>query len=492
MKMVNILRVVTILCMLMSSNALWAQPRPQHAAAPEHLLRPRRVYRVSQWIKAGINSMDNLYATPTTLAAFVIEGERYAPKDVLVFDRKTGKQRWRKRTIQMAEQPAIGAISVEWSLLGTVARTGTDDVVVLRYLEIKNVANTVGETHLVFHAELQGRAARTGQVIWQMPISYDYRQYSNYVLVDDMVVLPMADSRSSDQWHEPLTDNAPPRPSKSGEPFTLVNAATGHLVGTHALQGRAFLNHLIARLGAHILLLNPETTRPAMIHLDTGLITSELEPLDVNSYFVISLIACSDDRYLVLMNHDNGNTGSSGWPRYLYCTDSAGKKVWTFEEGFEEGGIFSIEMLIRPGIVLVTTEYPNRLYCLRLADGKVLWQSRDEDVQPPLALYREGCFVLTANRRSPDNGVQGQPKSYSLAWVSARNGRWRHLGELLDAANSHFSGLQMGGSAHLEIIGDTLFVTDDLGTVREYSCADLLSDKKRGVTVHYIRGGGQR
>jgi hypothetical protein len=32
----------------------------------------------------------------------------------------------------------------------------------------------------------------------------------------------------------------------------------------------------------------------------------------------------------------------------------------------------------------------------------------------------------------------------------------------------------MGGAAYLKTVGDTLFVVGDFGTVREYSCSDLL------------------
>ena len=142
-----------------------------------------------------------------------------------------------------------------------------------------------------------------------------------------------------------------------------------------------------------------------------------------------------------------------------------------------------MEPLWRLGLMLVVTDYPRCLFGVRLADGEVLWRSQEGNVQPPLALYGKGAFVLVTDGRNPE-------KRFGLVWVSAQDGRGQFIGALDATKLQTLGGQRMGGDADIQVLGNTLFVINDLGVVREYACADLIKNARNSsvTSPHNSKG----
>ena len=143
MKGIAVSSLIAAICAPALPQSLFSQSRPPRHTSINHLLIPNRVYHTLASPVSGNALVDNLSVTPFTLAANVSDNDlRY---EVRVFDRKTRKERWRKQTTQMPEQPAVGTLSVRWNLLGVVGRTSVEDVVVVDCFQMKNVAKRNGE-----------------------------------------------------------------------------------------------------------------------------------------------------------------------------------------------------------------------------------------------------------------------------------------------------------------------------------------------------------
>lgn len=190
---------------------------------------------------------------------------------------------------------------------------------------------------------------------------------------------------------------------------------------------------------------------------------------------------------IVYVNEENGNPGSSLWPKYLVRLSGAGERRWQFPASISPSDRINwadrigLTWRIDSANVVIAENGQYTLFSVRMSDGKPLWtrvwrgvqqQGAGRGLLESAAVYRAGMFVLSISdaqlKRERNHAARPSPVQRRLDYVEAGTGKATFIANLTLGATT---GDSVGAS--LSISGDDLFAVT-LNAVYAYDGRKLL------------------
>src|SRR5579871_6236332 len=387
-------------------------------------------------------SYQSLMATPHVL--LVASRGAYG---IAAFDRPTGHELWSKVAFVKAAD-YHGILDYEqWRPIGTASDQAGQEIAILWHLRSKATPDTADPIQLHFQVEhdLQAVEAGTGKLLWQedLPAATGSLQPElTPVGVYGGILLLV---------------NGGPAPRAE-----FCDAATGARLDPASTAGREAMMRAAARQGASLLPISLPG-HPSLLDLRTGrLVPLALHPTAPGTRLPQSIqVYCMAGRIVAYVDTDDGGVGHSPWPKYLWCGDRSGHKLWQFPTTITYRDRSQLEAadaswLVRAlpvsGGIILTEDIRGALYGIEAGNGKLLWRRRLAGMPIDMAAFEEGALARTR----PLNSSGSRQPADILEFVNARSGRARLLARVAP------------GDALL-VNGHQLFLLDERGTLRTYA-----------------------